>query len=69
MILRSVDQEIDGLVEIKLGWFKADGHMVETARNNDILQVSVSRDSVRIAFLIAALNGLEVKSADIAMHI
>ena len=60
------DVRIDGLV--RKARLVADGHMVETPETTTYSSV-VSRDSVRIAFLIAALNGLEVKSADIAMHI
>ena len=44
--------------------FVADGHLVETPASVTYSTV-VSRDSVRILLLIAALNDLEVKGADV----
>ena len=44
--------------------FMADGHLVETPASVTYSTV-VSRDSVRILLLAAALNGLEVKGADV----
>ena len=44
--------------------YVADGHLVETPASVTYSTV-VSRDSVRILLLIAALNGLEVKGADV----
>ena len=44
--------------------FVADGHLAETPASVTYSTV-VSRDSVRILLLIAALNGLEVKGADV----
>ena len=44
--------------------FVADGHLVETPASVTYSTV-VSRDSVRILLLAAALNGLEVKGADV----
>ena len=41
-----------------------DGHLVETAASVTY-STAVSRDLVRILLLAAALNGLEVKGADI----
>jgi hypothetical protein len=43
----------------------AGGHQTEPTK--DIMFATVvTRDSIQIAFLVAALNGLEVLSADIA---
>ena len=42
----------------------ADGHLVETPASVTYSTV-VYRDSVRILLLAAALNGLEVKGADV----
>jgi hypothetical protein len=44
--------------------FVADGHKVEEPKENTFSSV-VSRDSVRLFFLLAALNNLKVLSADI----
>ena len=44
--------------------FVADGHLVETPDSMTYSTV-VYRDSVRILLLAAALNGLEVKGADV----
>ena len=44
--------------------FVADGHLVETPASVTYSTV-VSRDSVRILLLVAALNGLDVKGADV----
>ena len=56
------DIRIDGLV--RKARLVADGHMTEAPSATTYSSV-VSRDSVRIAFLVAALNGLEVKAANI----
>ena len=46
--------------------FVADGHLVETPASVTYSITVVSRDSVRILVLLAAaLNGLEVKGADV----
>jgi uncharacterized protein YdgA (DUF945 family) len=46
-------------------WYVAGGHQTEPSK--DITFVSViSHDSIRIAFLVAALNDLEILSADIS---
>jgi hypothetical protein len=44
--------------------FAAGGHMTETPASNTYASV-VSRESVHIALTLAALNDLEVKTADI----
>ena len=44
--------------------FVADGHLVETPDSVTYRSV-IYRDSVRILLLAAALNGLEVKGADV----
>ena len=43
----------------------ADGHLTETLPKYDTYASVVSRDSVRLAFLYAALNDLDVLSCDI----
>jgi hypothetical protein len=56
--------------DIKLGnlackaWFAAGGHQTDPPKDMTYLSV-VSRDSIRIAFLVTALNDLDVLTADI----
>ena len=47
--------------------YVAGGHLTSTPSSMTYSSV-VSRESVRIAFLVAALNGLDVWAADIHMH-
>ena len=56
------DVKLDGLV--RKARLVADGHMTDTPSSVTYSSV-VSRDSVRLAFLIAALNDLDIMSADI----
>ena len=45
--------------------FVAGGHMIETPSSITYSSVVVSRESVKITFLIAALNDLDIMSCDI----
>ena len=45
-------------------WFVASGHMMEAPASMTYLSV-VSRDSVQLAFLIAALNNIDIMSIDL----
>jgi len=45
-------------------WFVAGGHTTETPASTTYSSV-VLRDSVRIAFMFAALNGLDILAADV----
>jgi hypothetical protein len=59
-----------GIFEVKMDSFQrkyrmvAGGHMTETPASMTYASV-VSRESVRIALMLAALNDLQVKTADI----
>ena len=56
------DVKMSGL--IRKAWLDAGGHMTDMPASVTYSSV-VSRDSVRIAFIIAALNDLDIMSADI----
>ena len=46
-------------------WYVAGGHQTEPSKDITFASV-ISRDSIRITFLVAALNDLEILSADIS---